>query len=73
MNVELIELWLKHCKDAGHTTQAEASEQGKQPNQRKYATYSLSPSGHRIYCGLKGCEWTGRDETAQAEAQAVSR
>jgi hypothetical protein len=57
MSNELIEKWLQHCKDAGHTTQAEASDQGKSYNPRKYAAYSLSPSGNRIYCALPKCKW----------------
>ena len=69
MNTELVNLWLEHCKSAGHITQAEALENGKKANIAKYATFNLSPSGNRIYCGLKGCEWTGRNESAQAEGR----
>lgn len=61
MNTDLIEKWLEHCKQAKHTTQAEAMESGKKPNLSKYATYEMSPSGHRIYCGLKHCDWTASD------------
>lgn len=58
MNLELIEKWLEHCKQAGHTTQSEAMEQGKKPNRKKYATFEMSASGRRIYCGLEYCDWT---------------
>jgi len=64
MNIDLVGLWMDHCSSAGHVTQGEALEQGKKPNSAKYATYAMSPSGQRIYCGLKGCEWTGHDSTA---------
>jgi hypothetical protein len=58
MNASLIEAWLEHCKAAKHITQAEAFDQGKRPNVKKYATYTTSLSGQRIYCGLPHCDWT---------------
>lgn len=58
MNTDLVGLWLKHCEQVKHTTQAQALEQGKKANRSKYATFDLSYSGQRIYCGLKGCDWT---------------
>ena len=58
MEGELIEAWIQHCKAVGHVTQGEALEQKKKPNRKKYATYELSFSGNRIYCGLPHCDWT---------------
>ena len=57
----LLALWLEHCKQAGHVTQAEALEQGKDYNPEKYASYSLSPSMQRIYCALPGCLWKNEE------------
>lgn len=68
MDTNLVETWLEHCKISGHITQGEAMSQGKKQNIKKYATFNMSPSGNRIYCGLKGCEWTARNESAQPEA-----
>lgn len=68
-NDRLIEGWLLHCASAGHVTQAEALDQGKKPNTKKYATYTMSLSGQRIYCGLPHCDWTAHvnDYLAQAK------
>jgi hypothetical protein len=53
----LVAQWEQHCADAGHTTQAQAFDQGKRTNTAKYATYEMSPTSSRIYCGLRSCDW----------------
>lgn len=70
MNSDLVGIWLEHCAKAKHVTQGEALEHGKKPNRAKYATYETSPSGQRIYCGLKGCDWTAHvDDLRKAEVR----
>lgn len=64
---QLVKIWLRHCKEAGHTTQAEAIDSGKRPNAAKYATFALSPSGEKIYCTLQGCTWEAADEEAKVQ------
>jgi hypothetical protein len=57
MPSNLVDQWIEHCKLEGHITQAEAADQGKKPNPKKYASFTLSFSGERIYCNLPGCRW----------------
>ncbi len=43
----MVDRWLRHCKDAGHTPREKGGD----------ATYELNEAGYRIYCAAPGCIW----------------
>lgn len=42
-----VNLWLEHCKQAGHKPQTEGGK----------ATYQFSPYTNRVFCCAHGCTW----------------
>jgi hypothetical protein len=54
---DLVNLWVKHCAEARHVTQADAMDLNLKPS-KKHATYSLALTGNRITCNAPKCQWS---------------
>lgn len=57
LELRLVSAWVDHCREVGHTTQGEVIESGGKPDPEKYATFTMSMLGDRVYCCAPGCKW----------------
>lgn len=54
----LVEKWMDHCHEVGHTPVSKAMDKGEHPDPKKHATFAFSYGTDRINCCARGCDWT---------------